>query len=212
MPRKTERRHQQGDASRQRILAATLDIAAERGYDGTSVGLVTERTGLPASSIYWHFKNKDELLAEALEFSYEAWREVGPPWNDPIGAAPLEEQVVLALRHAATALAVQPEFWRLGLMLALEHRLKEPAARARYIEIRNKALQSLTGWWTRLLERERSDLDPAVPREIARFHLAALDGIYVGTQSEQHWDGDWLIDTVASGLAAAARRMLAVAA
>ncbi len=74
MPPKTERRHQQGEQSRQLILETTLAIAAERGYDGTSIGLVTERTGLPASSIYWHFGSKDELLAEALEFSYRRWR------------------------------------------------------------------------------------------------------------------------------------------
>ena len=66
MPRKTERRHRQGEEFRRRILEATLAIAAERGYDGTSLGLVTERAGLPASSVYWHFGSKDELLAEAV--------------------------------------------------------------------------------------------------------------------------------------------------
>ena len=63
MARKTERRHKQGDESRQAILEATLSIAAERGYDGTTVALVQEATGLPASSIYWHFGSKDQLLA-----------------------------------------------------------------------------------------------------------------------------------------------------
>ena len=82
MPRKTTRRHRQGDESRHRILATTLEIAAERGYDGTTVGLVTERTGLPASSVYWHFKNKDELLAETLEYSYRQWRGTAPTWED----------------------------------------------------------------------------------------------------------------------------------
>jgi AcrR family transcriptional regulator len=81
MPRKTDRRHQQGDQSRQRILEATLDIAAERGYDGTTVSLVTERTGMPASSVYWHFTNKDELLAETLEYSYDQWRGAADVWE-----------------------------------------------------------------------------------------------------------------------------------
>ena len=63
MARKTERRHRQGDESRQAILDATLALAAERGYDGTTVALVQKATGLPASSIYWHFGSKDALLA-----------------------------------------------------------------------------------------------------------------------------------------------------
>ena len=81
MPRKTERRHLQGDMSRQKILEAALDIAAERGYDGASVALVTERTGLPASSIYWHFKNKDQLLAEALDLALAI--AAGARWAHP---------------------------------------------------------------------------------------------------------------------------------
>ncbi len=44
--RKTARRRQQGEESRLRILEATLAIAAERGYDGTSIALGTEATGL----------------------------------------------------------------------------------------------------------------------------------------------------------------------
>ena len=41
-----------GEASRQRILDAAAEIAGERGYEGTSINLVSERSGLPASSIF----------------------------------------------------------------------------------------------------------------------------------------------------------------
>src|SRR5438067_11777624 len=78
MPRKTERRHRQGEESRSAILDATLAIAAERGYDGTTVALVQEATGLPASSIYWHFGSKDELLAATLDPAYRRWRASTP--------------------------------------------------------------------------------------------------------------------------------------
>ena len=61
------RKRAHGDESRQRILDAAAQIAGERGYDGTSVALVSERSGLPASSIYWHFESKDELIAAVIE-------------------------------------------------------------------------------------------------------------------------------------------------
>ena len=38
---------------------------------GTSIALVSERSGLPASSIYWHFEDKDALIAAVIERSFE---------------------------------------------------------------------------------------------------------------------------------------------
>lgn len=207
MPRKTERRHLQGDASRQKILEAALEIAADRGYDGTSVALVTERTGLPASSIYWHFKNKDQLLAEALDFSYRRWREVGPPWQADLEPFPLASQVQKRFRQAAAAYVAQPEFWRLGLMLALEQRVKEPAARTRFIQVRRESLGVLTDWWGRVLSSTFDAVDPDAPATLARFHLAALDGLFVATQADRRVDVAWVVDTLAGGLSVAAVRL-----
>jgi AcrR family transcriptional regulator len=207
MPRKTERRHIQGDTSRQRILEAALEIAAERGYDGTSVALVTEKTGLPASSIYWHFKNKDQLLAEALDFSYRRWREVGPPWQADLEPLPLASQVQNRFRQAAAAYVAQPEFWRLGLMLALEQRVKEPAARVRFIQVRRESMTVLTDWWGRVLASSFDVVNPAAPATLARFHLAALDGLFVATQADRKVDVAWVVDTLAGGLSVAALRL-----
>ncbi|HET7139765.1 MAG TPA: helix-turn-helix domain-containing protein [Arthrobacter sp.] len=209
MPRKTERRHIQGDTSRQRILEAALEIAAERGYDGTSVALVTEKTGLPASSIYWHFKNKDQLLAEALDFSYRRWREVGPPWQADLEPLPLASQVQNRFRQAAAAYVAQPEFWRLGLMLALEQRVKEPAARVRFIQVRRESMTVLTDWWGRVLASSFDVVNPAAPATLARFHLAALDGLFVATQADRKVDVAWVVDTLAGGLSVAASRLAA---
>ena len=57
------RRRVDGEASRTRILDAATEIASERGYEGASIALVSAKCGLPASSIYWHFKDKDDLIA-----------------------------------------------------------------------------------------------------------------------------------------------------
>lgn len=60
-------------ASREKILDAAAEIAGERGYEGTSINLISERSGLPASSIYWHFKDKDELIAAVIDRSGTSW-------------------------------------------------------------------------------------------------------------------------------------------
>ena len=40
---------------------------------GTSIALVSAKCGLPASSIYWHFKDKDDLIAAVIERSFAQW-------------------------------------------------------------------------------------------------------------------------------------------
>src|ERR1051325_8485819 len=71
----TRRRRANGEASRERLLDAAAEVAGERGYQGTSISRVSERSGLPASSIYWHFKNKDELIAAVIDRSFSRWAE-----------------------------------------------------------------------------------------------------------------------------------------
>ena len=67
------RRRLDGEASRTRILDAATEIASERGYEGTSIALVSAKCGLPASSIYWHFTDKDDLIAAVIERSFAQW-------------------------------------------------------------------------------------------------------------------------------------------
>lgn len=200
MPRKTPRRHQQGDESRQRILATTLEIAAERGYDGTTVALVTERTGLPASSVYWHFKNKDELLAETLEYSYRQWRASTPTWAAAELPDDLGAEIRDRLHTAARAISESPEFWRLGLMLALERRTKEPAARRRYVEVREDTAGSIEQWWRSVLPPALVERHDDLAHQLARMQLAMMDGFFIGVRSSSGWNLEVLVDLMALGL------------
>ena len=76
LPKKVQparRKRADGELSRERILDAATEIAAERGYEGASIALVSAKCGLPASSIYWHFTNKDDLIAAVIERSFADW-------------------------------------------------------------------------------------------------------------------------------------------
>src|SRR5699024_4522972 len=69
----TRQTRAKGRASRQKILEAAAAVAGERGYDGTTIALVSRESGLSASSIYWHFADKDALLAAVVESGFEMW-------------------------------------------------------------------------------------------------------------------------------------------
>lgn len=197
--RKTARRHQQGEESRRKILEATLAIAAERGYDGTSIGLVTQATGLPASSVYWHFRNKEELLAETLEFSYRRWRDQSPTWSERVEADGAREEIRERLHRASRAIVDSPEFWRLGLMLGLENRPKEPAARRRYLDVREQTRVAIRTWWEQVLGGDDARVREVADR-MARFHLAVMDGLYLGVHGDSDWDLQALVDLIADGM------------
>ena len=108
--------------SRRRILEAAAAIAGERGFEGTTINLVSERSGLPASSIYWHFKDKDRLNCRGhrpqLGCPDRAPRSTGRRSAD----ANPTDLFHVALRRTGSALEEFPDFLRLGLMLILEHR------------------------------------------------------------------------------------------
>lgn len=205
MPRKTDRVHKQGEESREAILRATLEIAASSGYDGTSVAKVVERTGLPASSIYWHFGNKEKLLAATVEYSYRQWRPTAPTWVRRDEPDDLRERIEQRFQRAARSLIDTPQFWQLGLLLTLQKRVKEPEARARYLEVRRDTEDAMAGWWTEVLLPEAFPDEEArvtAARTVARTHMVLMDGLFIHVRSGSPKDVRRLTALVASGWAA----------
>jgi AcrR family transcriptional regulator len=171
---KARRKRADGEQSRERILDAANEIASERGYEGTSIGLVSKKCGLPASSIYWHFKDKDDLLAAVIDRSFETWLRV---WELPSGGEPRERVIGLA-KQLAKGLLDNPDFLRLGLMLALERRPIEPSARARFLQARAQASESLTEALTELAP----GLTDAQVRLLVNYSIAGADGLFIAKE------------------------------
>src|SRR6202011_4982733 len=133
------RKRADGELSRERILDAATEISAERGYEGTSIGAVSAKCGLPASSIYWHFKDKDDLIAAVIERSFATWL---ASWQFPDEGDAPDRMKGMAMQ-IAKALLDSPDFIRLGLMLALERRPVEARARAMFLQARARAYGQL---------------------------------------------------------------------
>lgn len=171
---KRRQRRADGELSRSRILDAATEIAAERGYEGTSIGAVSAKCGLPASSIYWHFKDKDDLIAAVIERSFSHWLTV---WQlpDDVGA---QDRLMAVAAGTAKAVMDSPDFLRLGLMLALERRPVEPRARAMFVEVRDQALHALT----RNLEDVAPGLTEEQIRQLATYAIAGADGLFIAKE------------------------------
>lgn len=174
---KPRRRRVNGEASQQKILDAATEIAAERGYEGTSIGLVSERSGLPASSIYWHFKDKDALIAAVIDRSFEKWlANAGESDSDAdADGRSVDEQLSTMTRRTADALRESSDFLRLGLMLTLERRAEEPTARRRFLAARDEALNRTIASFARLFP----ELDSTGVKRLGTFAMATADGLFI---------------------------------
>src|SRR5699024_11025862 len=164
----TRQTRAKGRASRQKILEAAAAVAGERGYDGTTIALVSRESGLSASSIYWHFADKDALLA-------------GETW---LGQVPGPDGESLSVRDAALCQGVarthtrSPDSLRLGLMRTLGARPTGSTARETYQRLRREAVKQIAA---ALLEvRPRLGSDDATA--LATYALAGGDGIFLSAQ------------------------------
>jgi TetR/AcrR family transcriptional regulator, transcriptional repressor for nem operon len=61
-----------GEQTRRKIVEAAAPIFNKRGYEGSSLSELMEATGLKKGGIYRHFSNKEELAAEAFDYTWEA--------------------------------------------------------------------------------------------------------------------------------------------
>ena len=171
---KARQRRADGELSRNRILDAATEIAAERGYEGTSIGLVSKKCGLPASSIYWHFKDKDDLIAAVIERSFGDWLAA---WQLSEGEG-TEEWFEGVASQTAKAFLDSPDFIRLGLMLALERRPVEPRARTMFIQVRARAF----GQAVENFARAMPDLTEADVHQLATYAMACADGLFIAKE------------------------------
>ncbi len=58
---------------RKDVIAMLAEIFREHGYDGTSLSLITEKTGLGKGSLYHFFPGGKEEMAEAVLGDIAAW-------------------------------------------------------------------------------------------------------------------------------------------
>jgi AcrR family transcriptional regulator len=56
------RTNSRGEATREQLLGAAVELLRERGYAGLSIAAVCERADIAPTAVYWHFGNKAGLM------------------------------------------------------------------------------------------------------------------------------------------------------
>ncbi len=65
MPKRT---HEDAERTKQAILESALRLFSRRGYESTSLSDIARFAGVTRGAIYWHFKDKGQILVELCEF------------------------------------------------------------------------------------------------------------------------------------------------
>jgi AcrR family transcriptional regulator len=160
------------------ILEATVDLLGRYGYDNTTIARITKATRRPASSIYWHFDNKDDLIAAALEGMYRRPRAQRPAWPQRRPDESLRSHLTDRFAEELQTSSGEAPL-RLGIMLALEgaaahSRIQEPFQRRR-----TAVQQQLTAWWRQTLKTEGPDFGEQDADRLSSLLLTFLDGHYL---------------------------------
>jgi AcrR family transcriptional regulator len=177
-----------GEERRAEILRATMEVIAERGYRGTTLGAVAERVGLTQQGLLHHFPTKEALLVAVLA-DRDTWDTSGGAGGG--GGWPLELLASLVDYNAMRPDVVQTFSALLGESVTEEHPATEYFTR-RYAHVR----RHMTG----ILRDEFGERLPSglTPEEAGPLLVAVMDGLQY----------QWLLDPAAVDMAAAFRAFL----
>jgi AcrR family transcriptional regulator len=59
--------------TRARILQTALDLFNERGTAAVSTNHIADALGISPGNLYYHFRNKEEIIREIFELQFAAW-------------------------------------------------------------------------------------------------------------------------------------------
>lgn len=61
------RTNEQAQQTRENILKGALDVFSDKGFSRSTLSDIAKRIGMTRGAVYWHFKDKGELLVELME-------------------------------------------------------------------------------------------------------------------------------------------------
>ena len=183
--------HQKTPENEKAILDATLSLAVEAGYEGTTMADVARVSGLPVGSVYWHFENKEKLFAALLDYCFELWRDEH--------AGQTQRELLHSFIADSSASASSPQTRRdalrlIGPTFALEKRLEDNEARRKYLEIRGQMFQTALAQVRGEFPDEALEADPDFAAKIVAFSRALTEGTYVSVSAGDDVDFAALAD------------------
>jgi AcrR family transcriptional regulator len=164
-------------AARNRILAAAVRQIAAEGIDGVRIARIAMDAGVSPALVHYHFATREDLLAEALDYSYAVAGDVRIAEDEPAGTTHAQRLQSMIGQCLPTSPSLR-EDWVLWVELwlrAVRHPELRPVAEELYARMHDWFADEITAG-VRDEEFQRCD-----PQEVADRVLALIDGFGVRT-------------------------------
>ena len=165
--------------ARDRILAAAVRQIAAEGIDGVRIARIAMDSGVSTSLIHYHFATREDLLAEALDYSYAHAGDARMADDELAGSgATHAERLQSMIDQCLPTSPSLHEDWVLWVELwlrAVRHPELRPVAEELYARMHAWFAAEIAAG-VRDGEFERCD-----PQEVADHVLALIDGFGVRT-------------------------------
>ncbi len=169
--------YQKSDVTREKILGAATELFAQRGYAGTGVDRLAERSGIAKTAIYYHFGNKEGLLAAVLDRAATAWMESIRESADR--ATTPEDALDTALSRMRSMIEEKPWILKLLTLLTLEVADDKPEVRKAMSEIFLRARRTITGSLNEAVGAEVPGADG-----VGNVFLGLLQAVVIGRERD----------------------------
>jgi AcrR family transcriptional regulator len=104
--------------TRRRILEASFDIFSEKNFSDVSVSEIAEKVGMTKGAIYWHFRNKEDILVQIIEDFCER---TGADFVSVHGVPQEIKDLRGYFKSALTMSATDPDFYKLQKLMLSRH-------------------------------------------------------------------------------------------
>lgn len=167
--------------TRQHIINIAILLIAQYGFANVSINDLVQESGVSKGGVYWHFKNKDELIQAIFDYFFDAQLELLKMilQSDGKPAAKLKQLFSLATQEAETNMPQPLDFYALAARNnALKQRLVD------YFEVYQQHIAELVRQGIEVGEFETTD-----PEGVAINIISFLEGIFLIALSVSHaWD------------------------
>ena len=162
--------------TRRKLLDSALGVMSEKPFSSVSMNDIAERVGMSKGAVYWHFKNKNDVLINLLEMILdEMVHGFGQISSLPDGFSGLRR----FFRMKITSLADGERAQMINMLMHRLHEWPEEVARSVTDSIHNMTKREL-GMLTKLVARaqERREIRDDIPaNDIAGLMSAIFYGM-----------------------------------
>jgi AcrR family transcriptional regulator len=179
-------------ATKQKIFDTAVDLFSRKGFSGVSVREIARNVGVKESSIYNHYKNKDDILSTIFDFFQTQMQQATPTkeyLQDKISTIPPEKFWEKGLANFQRATQT-PQIQKISKIVLLEM-FQNDRARDIALEEFFTRQQNLAVMIFEIMQEKNLIQKNADPRVLALEYTYAM----LGLQFEYNILSNWNMDT-----------------